>query len=145
MIPGEGIVLGKNRKHTRGYALNQWPVLGVMVLVWVWFGMSPPGAHSRVPPSSTNSLMTGEDRLLSPETNRSWSAFRSDDAKNVCVTVVNDGVSEVSVHLFRKRSLAGAFTVFPQQVSAMCSDVTVIELECGSGSCQPRWYISDSN
>ncbi len=145
MIPGERNVLSENRKHTRVYGLNQWPVLGVMVLVCVWFGMSTPGAHSRVPPSSTNSLMIGKDRLISPEPNRSWSAFRSDDAKNVCVTVVNDGASEVSVHLFRNRSLAGAFTVLPQQVSAMCSDVTVIELECRSGSCQPRWYISYSN
>ena len=89
--------------------------------------------------------MTGEDSLMTPEPNRSWSAFRSDDAKTVCVTVVNDGESEVFVHLFRNRLLAGAFTVLPQRVSAMCSDVTVIELECGSGSCQPRWYISDSN
>ncbi len=145
MFPGERNVLNENRKHTKEYGLNQGLVLGVMVLGCVWFGMSPPGAHSRVPPSSTNSLMTGEDWLPTPEPNRSWSAFRSDDAKNVCVTVVNDGVSEVSVHLFRKRSLAGAFTVLPQHVSAMCSDVTVIELECESGSCQPRWYISDSN
>ncbi len=144
MILGERNVLSENRTHTRGYGLNQWPVLGVIVLVCVWFGMSPPGAHSRVPPSS-HSLMTQEDRLSSPEPNRSWSAFRSDDAKNVCVTVVNDGASEVFVHLFRNRSLAGAFTVLPQRVSAICTEVTVIELECGSGSCQPQWYISDSN
>ncbi len=145
MIPGERIVLSENRKPTRGYGLNQWLVLGLIVLVCMWLGMSPSRAHSRVPPSSANSLMTGEDQLLSPEPNRSWSAFRSDDAKNVCVTVVNDGASEISVHLFRNRSLAGAFTVLPQQLSAMCSDVTVIELECGNRSCQPRWYISDFN
>jgi len=145
MILGERNVLSENRTHTRGYGLNQWPVLGIMVLVCVWFGMSPPVVHSRVSPSSSNNLMTGEDWLRSLEPNRSWSAFRSDDAKNVCVTVVNDGASEVFVHLFRNRSLAGAFTVLPHRVSAICSDVTVIELECGSGSCQPRWYISDPN
>ncbi len=136
--------MSENREHMRGYGLDHWAVLAATVIVCVWFGMSPTGAHGRVPPSS-NGLITGQDRLSLTVPNRSWSAYRSDDAKNVCVTVVNHGASEIFVHLFRNRSLAGAFTVLPQRASAMCSDVTVIQLECGSGSCQPQWYISDSN
>ncbi|MDT7043446.1 hypothetical protein [Candidatus Nitronereus thalassa] len=105
-------------------------------------GMFPSGVHSRVPPSLADGQIVGE-RHGAPPPHRSWSAFRSDDAKNVCVTVVNYGGGEILVHLFHKRSLAGAFTVQSQEASAMCSDVTVIELECESDTCQPEWYISE--
>lgn len=110
----------------------------------VWLGTSPPWVHSHVPPLSSGHLAEG-DGFTSVSSNQSWSAFRSDDAKNVCVTVTNYGASEVFVHLFRKRSLTGAFTVLPQRMSAMCSDVTVIEVECGDGICLPQWYISDAD
>ena len=131
--------------HTSWLGINYWVVVTSMMLITAWFGMSPQRAYSHVPPlSSGTSLAKGEEFTRAPS-NQSWSAFRSDDAKNVCVTVVNHGASEVFVHLFRKRSLTGAFTVLPQRVSAMCSDVTVIEVECGSGTCLPQWYISDSN
>ena len=111
-------------------------------MVNVLMGMLPSGVHSRVPPFLADEQRVGERYGATPS-HRSWSAFRSDAAKNVCVTVVNYGVGEILVHLFHKRSLAGAFTVQPQEASAMCSDVTVIELECGSDACQPEWYISE--
>lgn len=139
---GDRNALNGHRDYRRRYCLKRYVVYVALVSVCVWVGMDPTKAHSDVPP--TSDVMAGADRFSSPELNRSWSAFRSDDAKNVCVTVENHGASEVFVHLFRNRSLAGAFTVLPQRISAMCSDVTVIQLECGDGSCLPRWYISDS-
>ncbi len=119
--------------------------MGSMVLGMALLGISPQNVYSRVPPVSSGTSLAEAEELTSRTSHQSWSAFRSDDAKNVCVTVMNHGASEVLVHLFRKRTLAGVFTVLPQHISAMCSDVTVIEVECGSGTCLPQWYISDSN
>lgn len=134
--------MNRHYDYVRRYRLKRYVVYVALVAVCVWFGMDSMRVYSAVPP--TSNIRAGEDRFSSPGLNRSWSAYRSDDAKNVCVTVENHGASEVFVHLFRNRFLAGAFTVLPQRISAMCSDVTVIQLECGDGSCLPRWYISDS-
>lgn len=143
LTTGKTSALSMTPKNMRDSGLNPWLAYGAILLVSVWLGTSPPMAHSLVPPPASNTSMAGKDWLESRQPNRSWSAFRSNDAKNVCVTVVNYGASEVSVHLFRNRFLAGAFTVYPQEASAVCSDVTVIELECKDESCLPQWYISD--
>lgn len=134
-----------NSKQTQGLSSSPWVMLGGWLLITVWFGMSPPWAESRVPPLTSGTQLSEVEGGSPVRPHESWSAFRSDEAKNICVTVTNYGVSEVFVHLFRKRSLTGAFTVLPQRVSAMCSDVTVIEVECGEGTCLPQWFISDSN
>jgi len=125
-------------------ASMKWVMVGFFLLPIGWSGILPFNADGRVPPVSSNGKMAEEVGRTPENPNESWSVFRSDEAKSICVTVVNNGASEIFVHLFRKRSLAGAFTVLPQRVSATCSDVTVVELECGSGFCQPQWYISES-
>ncbi len=134
-----------NEKQREGFFINLRVVLGGLLLVSVWFGMSPLWVESRVPPLISGTHLVEGEGFTTVRSNQSWSAFRSDEAKSICVTVTNYGVSEIFVHLFRKRSLTGAFTVLPQRVSAMCSDVTVIEVECGDGTCLPRWFISESN
>ena len=133
-----------NIEQPKGVFLKERVVLGGLLLMMVWSGMSPPWSYSHVPPISSGTQLAEGVVVTPTPSNQSWSAFRSEATKNVCVTVTNYGASEIFVHLFRKRSLTGVFTVLPQRVSAMCSDVTVIEVECGDGTCLPQWYVTES-
>ena len=75
---------------------------------------------------------------------KTWSAYDSALAQNVCVRVANSGTHDLTVWLHHSQTVVGLFTVLPQHISAMCSVANKIELGCTGDSCESTWTVFDA-
>ena len=75
---------------------------------------------------------------------KTWAAFHSTNAKNLCVRVSNSGTQDMKVWLFQSKAVVGLFTVLPQQISVMCTMANKIEVGCSGNSCESTWAVFDA-
>ena len=121
--------------------LTQW-LLGVILMC---LGvLMPHQGFSAVTPGMASVKTGGYPPSIEQPSIKTWSAFDSALAQDVCVRVANSGTQDLTVWLHHSQTLVGLFTVLPQHISAMCTVANKIELGCIADSCESTWTVFDA-
>jgi hypothetical protein len=137
----KAIVKGQIRKRTMPLLRRAITVIKIVALWGMCMVVSPAGAS--LPTQDLSSLPTVHslDPLQFGKISPPSTLFRSRLAQNVCVTIINHGAGTTKVRLFRDQKHIGEFLVKPEKLSSICSQVTLVELQCTTGHCQAGWRI----